>query len=195
MISDSKLKIMLTPQDMEYYELCNEEIDYDNTETRRAFWQILDEVKHKTGFDAAGEKVFIQLYPSKEGGCEMYVTKLDEVPSLPSGHARLPAEIKGGKPRCYLFSDLDRLLRVCRILYGGGYRGASEAYAIDDGGYALVICEYGKNKSEYFAVPDTYSFIEEYGTCATQKDKFVFLKEHGTCLCDREAVKKLGSLA
>ena len=67
LISDSKLKIMLTRDDMQQYALNCDTIDYDNTETRRAFWSILDEAKHRTGFDAAAERVFIQLYPSKEG--------------------------------------------------------------------------------------------------------------------------------
>ncbi len=75
-ISDSKLKIMLTGEDMNRYSIDCNTLSYDNTETRRAFWSILDEVKHKTGFDAANEKVFVQVYPSKGGGCEMYVTKL-----------------------------------------------------------------------------------------------------------------------
>ena len=81
LISDKKLKVMLSASDMQKYELDNDTIDYDNTETRRAFWQILDEAKHKTGFDAASEKVFIQVYPSRGGGCEMYVTKLGALSS------------------------------------------------------------------------------------------------------------------
>ena len=57
-ISDSKLKIALTPTDMEKYSLDIQTMDYDKTETRSAFWQLLDEAKHKTGFDAASEKIF-----------------------------------------------------------------------------------------------------------------------------------------
>lgn len=75
-ISDSKLKIALTPTDMEKYSLDIQTMDYDKTETRSAFWQLLDEAKHKTGFDAASEKIFVQIYSSAGGGCEMYVTKL-----------------------------------------------------------------------------------------------------------------------
>ncbi len=186
---------MLTPQDMEYYELCNEDIDYDSTETRRAFWQILDEVKHKTGFDAAGDKVFIQLYPSREGGCEMYVTKLDEVPSLPGGQTGLPSNVRATRSCCYVFSTLDKLLRVCRILLCGHYKEESSAYALDDGSYALVLCDGGKSKPSFLGAPDTYSFIEEFGTRARAKEKLIFFKEHGTCLCDKDAVKELGSLA
>jgi negative regulator of genetic competence, sporulation and motility len=75
-IGDSKLKITLTSDDMTQYDLDCDTMDYDNSETRKAFWDILDHAKQITGFDAAGDRVFVQLYPSKKGGCEMYVTKL-----------------------------------------------------------------------------------------------------------------------
>ena len=75
-INENKLKITLSESDMKQYSLDCNTVDYDNTETRKAFWSILDEVKQKTGFDAASQKIFVQLYPSKKGGCEMYVTKL-----------------------------------------------------------------------------------------------------------------------
>lgn len=76
MISDSKLKIALTPADMKEYSLDCETIDYDKTETRAAFWQFFDDVKLRTGFDAASDRIFVQIYSSVGGGCEMYVTKL-----------------------------------------------------------------------------------------------------------------------
>ena len=76
LINTSKLKIMLTPDDMKRYSLDIDKMNYDNTETRRVFWNILDTAKHETGFDAASDRVCIQVYPSKGGGCEMYVTKL-----------------------------------------------------------------------------------------------------------------------
>ena len=79
LINENKLKITLSRRDMKQYDLDCDTIDYDKTETRKAFWSILDEAKHKTGFDAAKQRVFIQLYPSKEGGCEMYVTKLSKL--------------------------------------------------------------------------------------------------------------------
>lgn len=194
LISDSKLKIMLSRQDMEYYELCNEEIDYDSTETRRAFWQILDEAKHKTGFDAAEEKVFIQLYPSKEGGCEMYVTKVGVIPSLAAELSERSAEVRVGRVGHYRFRRQEELLCVCRILLKNGYHGESSAYLLDDGTYALLIHEVGRSPHSYAGAPDTYSFIEEFGRREQGHERAVLLKEHGTCLCGTDAVQILGKL-
>ena len=44
-ISDAKLKIVLTAEDMEHYGIRCDTADYANTETRRAVWAILDEAK------------------------------------------------------------------------------------------------------------------------------------------------------
>ena len=77
-IGDNKLKVTLSGEDMEHYRLDSESMDYDTTETRSAFWQILDEAKHKTGFDAGGGRIFVQIYSSRACGCEMYVTLVGE---------------------------------------------------------------------------------------------------------------------
>ncbi len=75
-ISQSKLKIMLTAPDMQYYELQGNHINCVDEETRRAFRHIFDDARLQVGFDTAGERLFVQLYASRDGGCEIFVTKL-----------------------------------------------------------------------------------------------------------------------
>lgn len=75
-ISESKLKIMLTAPDMAYYELENTRMDCADAHTRAAFRHIFDDARNRIGFDTQGERLFVQLYASKEGGCEIFVTKL-----------------------------------------------------------------------------------------------------------------------
>ena len=77
-INDRKLKIMMTSEDMAEYELTRDNIDYENVDTRRALRSIFATAKQRTGFDASSERVFVQMYPSKAGGCEMYITKLGD---------------------------------------------------------------------------------------------------------------------
>ncbi len=77
-ISESKLKIMLTAPDMAHYELENTRMDCADAHTRAAFRHIFDDARNRIGFDTQGERLFVQLYASKEGGCEIFVTKLGE---------------------------------------------------------------------------------------------------------------------
>ncbi len=74
-IGDSKLKIVLTEEDMRTYNL-DGNIDAMPSGYRRAFWRVLDAAKEEVGFDPEGDKILIQFYPLKSGGCEVFVTKL-----------------------------------------------------------------------------------------------------------------------
>ncbi len=190
LVSENKLKIMLSRQDMEHYELSGEEIDYDCTETRRAFWAILDEAKHKTGFDAARERVFIQMYPSREGGCEMYVTKVGVIPALARDGA-LEGEMRIARMGIYSFPSISHLLSFCSALNARGEGiGESSAYEMDDGSAVLIMKEY-RVPSEY---ADTYASAPEFDGRSLPKNRLPYIKEHGVCLCKTDAVRILGSL-
>ena len=194
LISENKLKITLSECDMKQYDLDCNTIDYDNTETRRAFWSILDEAKHRTGFDAASQRVFIQLYPSKEGGCEMYVTKL-ALKALPApedsaraSHALLPLS-----RRClaFAFDTVEALIKVCRRLCAIDFSGNSESYLTDSGKYILLIDEPEENA--YIALSE-HSFIDEFGRRENVKHVKLMCHEHASCICKENAVEILGSL-
>ena len=73
-INESKLKIMLDEIDMREYRL-GAESDCADTETRRAIRSILDVARKKIGFNTEGAEIFVQMYTSKKGGCELFVTK------------------------------------------------------------------------------------------------------------------------
>ena len=84
-ISESKLKIMMTASDMAHYELENVCLDCADSHIRAAFRHIFDDARDRIGFETEGERLFIQFYASKEGGCEIFVTKLgDTEPSFPA---------------------------------------------------------------------------------------------------------------
>ena len=76
-ISDNKLKIMLSAPDMERYELETEGMDCTDAHTREVFRHIFSDARERIGFDTEGARLFVQLYTSKEGGCEIFVTKLN----------------------------------------------------------------------------------------------------------------------
>ncbi len=81
-IDESRLKIMLTPADMRHYALPSEHMSAVGSATRRAFRHIFDDARERVGFDTAGERLFVQLYTSRGGGCEIFVTKLGEAEEL-----------------------------------------------------------------------------------------------------------------
>jgi negative regulator of genetic competence, sporulation and motility len=207
LISKNKLKIMLSDEDMKRYELTTSGIDYDNTETRKAFWEILNEAKQTTGFDAAKDKIFIQLYPSKSGGCEMFVTKLgvfsatDEYQSSPIARAGEKGSLQvrtgkyshGGRERtgAYRFESLESLLRVCRELYKRRWNGNSSVYKDSENIYYLIIREKGDG---IYSECGALDFILEYGTSENPNSIRLYISENGRCFCHFNAVETLGKL-
>lgn len=197
LISESKLKIMLSADDMNYYELNTDTIDYDNTETRKAFWDILDEAKHKTGFDAASERVFIQVYPSKEGGCELYVTKLGNcvtpggitqslyVPNKPM--KKMTKERK----TVYGFDDMRLLLLACRAINGRQKITDTSAWKGEDGKCYLVVSEETEAGSVKLGPGDA---ALEYGEKASFYGIFAYINEHCIPICEHKAAESLGVL-
>ena len=205
LINSSKLKIMLTGDEMKKYELDTDKIDYDTTATRKAFWSILDDARSETGFNAASDKVFIQLYPSKKGGCEMYVTKLGEpcMPAVanksshtsPRGNVQIiPAERHGGGNErfgAYAFETMEALLCVCRRLLSLNWSGESRAYRDHRGRFFLFLSEVYHGA---YAPLDQLSFISEYGTPENAERLKLYISEYATCICQHDAIYRLGVL-
>lgn len=186
-INDHKLKITLSPIDMSEYSLSSSDLNYENERTREIFSDILCKAKKDTGFDTDGGRIFIQLYPSKEGGCEMYVTKL-------GGHSRrpdseeIPKKTSEGRRECaYSFDSFDKLLSVCRRLSSLGYSEKSSAWHTPDR-YYLIISEPEENA--YIPLSEC-SFIREYGRSEGARNSSLLLCEHGRCICPDNAVDTL----
>ena len=202
MISSSKLKIMLSPDDMQKYSL-DTDVNYSDTKTRRAFKAILEEAKQKTGFDAESEKIFIQLYPSKKGGCEVYITKIEEDSDCAELSLKLYGDSrstrKGGSTvkkapreclRAYSFTSLDCLISVCRRLKSLKWKGQSSVYNENGRFYILLRDKYGTDNTHI----DRLAFIAEYGEKENHERLSRRLSEHAFCICASGAVEKLGLL-
>ena len=199
MIDESKLKVMLTKEDLAEFDMEAEELDYGTTETKRMLWDLLNRAKHTIGFDTDGYRVLVQLYPSRAGGCELFITKIasvcydcaeEEEGDLPPLSSKSFVKSKA-RPRAFGFDRLEWLLTVCRRLREGGYAERSEAYIGDDRRYYLFLN--GTDPMGYVPL-DEYSFISEYGTTENAEATRGFLCEHGKAICEEGAVEQLGVL-
>lgn len=210
-IDDNKMKIMLTPGDMQCYALDADDIDYANDDTRRAFRHILDDVRDRTGFDAQANKIYVQLYPSREGGCEMFVTKLDIICALedspraspsverrPTAHLRSrPQPVSEGERRrsvAFAFEMLEHLLCVCRRLRSHSFLGSSAAYHSEEGRYYLLLTEAAQGPRLTLFDRPSVSFISEYGIEQNAELVKSYIREHGHPICERDAVARLSKL-
>jgi len=203
-ISDQKVKIMLTATDMCHFELNNDHFFENGQAMQQNFRRLLDEIKKQIDFDTDDRHISVQYFPSREGGCEMFISclapKEDSLFGVPAKAEFRALELKkkpsgAGNFRrdcAYRFDTLDALLLACRRLRDVGYIGDSEAYLDKYDRYFLCI---SVSSSSPFSLPEEWSFITEYGTVENAAMLKLYIKEHGTVLCSAAAVHRLAELA
>lgn len=204
MISDSKIKVMLSADDLKSFDLDTSSLDYSNTETKRMFWEILGRAKRSIGFDTDGHRVLVQLYPSRCGGCEMFVTRLSclydsekgeqsELPEIEPVINQLPPkkikkERNDGRVGAFAFENISNLINVCRRLVNMGYDGESDAYVGEDKRSYLFLSDL--EPCAYLPL-DEFSFISEYGTAENEEATRSYVSEHAKEICKTNAVEEL----
>lgn len=141
-VSSSKLKIMMSREDMIKYEIDGDNIDYDNPKVRRSFWRILDVAREKCGFETSGDKILIQFYPAKDGS-EIFVTKLGLI--SPGAERTIAKSSKvamlSTRYALYAFSSLTSLVRASHILCDQECERTPKAYSDERGNYYIIVEE------------------------------------------------------
>ena len=195
-ISSNKLKIMLTAKDAERYELKCEKAELADAPTRAAFREILTDIKKETDFDATEDKVYIQMYPSKEGGCELFVTKIgllfgEEHDMSTSTQPKTAKRTKPPQKRsaAFSFADFKDLLSACRAIKER-FVGDSEAWLDERRVWWLLLSEIGGEGGK-----EQFRFMRDYAKMHPFEQTRLFLPEHGRCICKKHAVTLLASLA
>ena len=198
-ISPHKLKIMLSAEDARRYALNCEKADYADIMTRDAFREILTDVQKETGFETEKDKVYIQMYPSKEGGCELFVTRMglafsedEPSPPIPSYHTpkkEIPPKTVRKTTVSFLFSGLEQLLSLCRRV-ANIYHGDSEIWQDEKKRWWLLLNCDGNQKS----TREILCIAREYGAEGRAEDASLFLPEHGHLICANNAIDVLSKL-
>ena len=156
-ISNGKIKIALSRAELEAYSLSAQSLDIDGVTAGAVFKELLVRAKESTGFDVEEDKVFVQIYTAKDGGCEIFVTRIE-----PENRKKRQKAQK----QTFRLETLQHLLSACKRLKSIGYRGRSDAYAFGDG-YILTLycpnvthnaclCDFGEKTDGY-----TEGFVSE----------------------------------
>ena len=76
-IAKGRLKVTLNREELQTFSVDLDRMDYDSAETRVALEGILAVVRAKTDLETEEGKTFVQLYPSRDGGCELFLIHTD----------------------------------------------------------------------------------------------------------------------
>lgn len=203
-ISDQKMKIMLTPADMTQYDISDELLESDSEQVHRVFRLLLDDIRKQTGFALDDRQLSVQYFPSREGGCEMFVSSIAPSPhreekKRPTAKTTRAITLKPEKTvgktylreSAYRFENMETLLRVCKRLSLSGYAGESAAYSNEKKNCFLFLRTLSDSP---FTLPEEFSFLSEYGCSENATMLKLYLREHGTALCRSHAVETLAKL-
>ena len=198
-ISEGRLKITLTEADMARYELADPQGGREDgwalaPHARRALRHILADANENIDFDAEGERLFVQLYASKGGGCEIFVTRMED-----GGEARLlravtntalknPAEEK--RTVWIRLESLEDVTALCKRLIQTGFLGESQLYITPEPTIWYLYVSFWENRGG--RLPGRWDFRREYGT--ETGDMGMYLSEHGRLICPEGAVERMAIL-
>ena len=203
-INENKLKISMTKEDMALYGLDENEFHCSKANTREILSKILKNSKKKTGFEkiSSEERLLLQLYSDKSGGCELFVTKLpinygveidkankDNLPVslLPKGDCINTAKKLA---LTYSFKTLDDLICACKNVQRQKLNINSQLFFSSSEEKYYLFLHYALCDNEKSS-PSSY--LSEYGELENSENSFLFMHEYGTCVCENSAIEILAS--
>ena len=184
-IDESRIKLTLTAEEMKSYRMAD-------GGTKEALKGIMADACRKCGYSGTvmNGRIYVEMYPSKKGGCELFVTKLAERERehgtvMKTGNESIPAEYRKYIFRgrvIYSFESMSDLLSACLGLMKNGYGGESSAY-LDE------------SKHTYYLILAQESHIasENLGSLC-RSSVYYYINEHCRLLSS-DAVPLLGKFA
>ena len=177
-INESQIKLTLSGDELLRYR----------GSTGEVLRGIMGDAEREYGLAPMAGRIYVQMYPSRTGGCELFVTRLRDLASLPApGAERTVTEyrpaILPGRRVAYAFGRMDCLLGCCAALCRLGYPGSSAAYV-------------DPSRRTYYLLLDRENPApgEHLGSLCSS-ETFFYINEHCDALCVENAAEKLGPLA
>ena len=184
-INSKSLKISISGKELKERFIDANELDYSEIKTKRFFWELMDEAYEKTGFESTNAKLYVKIFPARDGGCEMFITKAEH-------QKKVKKEKKG-----FIFAtdDADKLFMLCDRMKIRGFLGESQLFCDDTQFY--LVCDSKIKKPSYINqkyVPEEkdYLFACECGSVFNlTEEREAFLNEHMKMVCRKCAVEKM----
>lgn len=181
--SKNTIVISLTSQDLQELGITYQEMDYNNLETRRVIYTLLQKASIMLDKDIhPSGKMLIEAIPDAFGGCILYFTVFqsdaDKEEVVPSATPFV----------CVCeFADENDLIDVCRSIMSSFLRSPESKLYSNGRTYRMIFTGYSNQRK-------LKSILSEYcNNMSESKTKVAQTREHWKCLCDTNAVEIVGS--
>ncbi len=189
-VGNSKIKVVLSRGECESRGIKSDGADYDSPDMRRKIRALLDEAKERVGFDIGREKVLVQLYPSGDGGAEIFITKLGAVSKEVAGMLSRSDNVAviSARRAYYIFDSLENLICAVRSIAPFSPED-SAVHLFDSGEYCLSFCE----KEGKRTLSPTFRLLE-FGRRVKRAAAEQYLTEHAKLLRSGDAIEFFSKL-
>ena len=201
-VNSQKLKIILTPDDMRELDITNESLDYGTPQTRRVFKYLLEKARDETGFNVNDDSLYIQIFPSTDGGCEMFLSKKSRLLPEPEQYGTylkkkytLPYDnINESRSFIAQSSNLENIIKLCARMKENGFAGKSSLYIYKQEYYLIIrfAKRYPSFSKELKCMDEDcdFSFMSEYADIYYANElPLLYISEHAKPLLKEKAVE------
>ena len=178
LLDQQTIKVILTSDDMQEFDITYEEMDYNDPVTRRPIVAMLYRIKEQTCVDLTKGKLFIEAFPVEPDGCILYINMCKQVSNKTS---------QCNIPLVFSFSSIEEVFRVCETLfqYYSHLIFKSSLYRMGNI-YFLSVYSFCKLEEKLTAIISEYGILQGKGSLYTAS-----LQEYSQCIIPTTAIETL----
>ena len=189
LISSNKLKVILDADEARKYKITDCDGGISGSD-KKCFHEILDDIYRLSGFDTRSDNLSIEIFESKSGGCEMFITRQSERKTYTQKQIKnLCREcLSENVTLAYIFKTMNDLISVCKLLGNKTLPAKSRAFSVGDKNFYLILTFFSLFTPELYT---SLEFISEYGERIAADGLEDYLDEYGKEFCHSEAIETL----
>lgn len=182
LLDDKTVKVLLSKIDMKSLNLCYDEMDYKNPQTKRVLLKLIEEIKKEVAINLNAGKLFIEAFPYADGGCILYVNVLEATKGMQEHQKK--AKSGFDTPLIFSFDDIDSLAKLSsRLNARYSHIILKSSLYLWDSRYFLMLYTYFKMEAELVHL------ISEYGKAYSKgSTQSAIIMEHAKELITADAV-------
>ena len=188
LVSSNKLKVILSDEEMIKFNLYEIGNGYAVTD-KKQISPLLDEIKKRSGFSADSGSVYIEMFESLGGGCEIFITR--EIHKLPPKSADDDSIPHTKSVIVYKFQTASDVILASKRLNKNDISCKSKLFSMDGGAFYLSLTF---KKGQIPNKSNGLIFMEEYGEQMPHAEIVDYLGEHGSLICKENAVETLAKI-
>lgn len=186
LISSKKLKVSLDSEETKKYNIpTKEKLNY--TCDKKSLNLLLFDIKSMCGFDTGDDDLTFEIFESKDGGCDMYITRSYNTYEG-NGIKKLSYILK--HELIYVFYDIEHLIFACKKLSDLSLSNDSKVYESKDIYYLTIKKSQGFSKCDLDSLIFMKDISDEVNTCDTN----IYLSEHANEILSQNAIDVLAML-